>query len=625
MTQDELPLFEQSNSSTSGQNNFANHLDNEIKLAGGEFIPPPEFAGSVGVTMFDSPSSKDNLITVLVSKQNLSALPSQAIVQIGHVKHGDGRVYQGIVVEGPFHEPDGIRSDSSIIVTTAANGVMFMPNYHGRVMIEIIGELSHGQSIPPRYRPLPNSPVFPLDDSAVEAALKVGGNLPLGRIIGMNNIEVKIPSDTKTVLPRHIGILGTTGGGKSTTVSGFVNELQGAGIATILIDTEGEYTQMYKETDDPGMKEALKRINKIPLGVNNVKVLRLVGRETSCDDDSRVTEFSLVFENLAPDLVVEILGLNEAQASRYRKAYEIARKLLARLKIFPSGNSKDEYQQLIDLDELEKSYPKLRIEMMYDIVQACGRKVAKDLKNEDGSPTFKIRTTEFQKNQDVFLKTIEIELKDTSHKESWFRVQGELGKLLRLKIFDHQGSNKLDYNELTKPGTVNILDLGDTDSPQINNLVIAQLLKGTLDKQNQMYKAQREQKVDKISRVMVIIEEAHEFLSRERIKQMPTLEQQVARIARRGRKRWLGLTFVTQLPQHLPDELLSLMNSYVLHKIGDSNVISRLKRSIGGVDESLWKKLPNLAAGQAIVTTPSLSRALLVAINPTPCKLLMIE
>jgi hypothetical protein len=37
----------------------------------------------------------------------------------------------------------------------------------------------------------------------------------------------------------------------------------------------------------------------------------------------------------------------------------------------------------------------------------------------------------------------------------------------------------------------------------------------------------------------VFIEEAHEFLSEQRIKQMPVLFQQVASIGRRGRKRWL--------------------------------------------------------------------------------------
>jgi len=122
---------------------------------------------------------------------------------------------------------------------------------------------------------------------------------------------------------------------------------------------------------------------------------------------------------------------------------------------------------------------------------------------------------------------------------------------------------------------------------------------------------------------MVVIEEAHEFLSRDRIAKMDNLFQQVARIARRGRKRWLGLMFVTQLPQHLPDEVLGLINNFILHKISDDNVISRLKRSIGGIDEGLWTRLPNLAPGQAVVSATTLSRPVLIAIDPTPCKLLM--
>jgi hypothetical protein len=82
---------------------------------------------------------------------------------------------------------------------------------------------------------------------------------------------------------------------------------------------------------------------------------------------------------------------------------------------------------------------------------------------------------------------------------------------------------------------------------------------------------------------MVFIEEGHEFQSRDRIAKMENLFQQVARIARRGRKRWLGLMFVTQLSQHLPDEVLGLINNFILHKVTDANVISRLRRSIGGI------------------------------------------
>ncbi len=62
---------------------------------------------------------------------------------------------------------------------------------------------------------------------------------------------------------------------------------------------------------------------------------------------------------------------------------------------------------------------------------------------------------------------------------------------------------------------------------------------------------------------------------------MPVLFQQVARVARRGCRCWLGMAFVTQLPQHLLDEVLGPINNYILHKIGDAHVISRLKRFAG--------------------------------------------
>jgi uncharacterized protein len=171
---------------------------------------------------------------------------------------------------------------------------------------------------------------------------------------------------------------------------------------------------------------------------------------------------------------------------------------------------------------------------------------------------------------------------------------------------------------------VTIVDLSDMESTIVRNMVIAQILKGIQRQQDNNYQVAREAG-ERPNPTMVFIEEAHEFLSSQRIRSMPVLFEQVARIARRGRKRWLGLVFVTQLPQHLPDEVLGLINNWVLHKIGDSNVVSRLRRSIGGLDDSLWSTLPNLAPGQAVLSFSNLSRPLMVAIDPTPCKLLMVE
>jgi DNA helicase HerA-like ATPase len=177
---------------------------------------------------------------------------------------------------------------------------------------------------------------------------------------------------------------------------------------------------------------------------------------------------------------------------------------------------------------------------------------------------------------------------------------------------------------MLQPGVVNIIDLSDTDSPQVRNLVISEMLRGIQGQQEANYQAAVARGGDPTP-TMVLIEEAHEFLSAGRIKKMETLFEQVARIARRGRKRWLGLGFITQLPQHLPDEVLGLVNNWIFHKIADEGVISRLKKSVGGIDPSLWRTLPALAPGQAVVSFTSMQRALQIAVDPTPCKLLMVD
>ncbi len=204
-------------------------------------------------------------------------------------------------------------------------------------------------------------------------------------------------------------------------------------------------------------------------------------------------------------------------------------------------------------------------------------------------------------------------------------MQGKLGRIERLNLFDNPHAPPLDYAKMLQPGRVSILDLSDSDSTLVNNLIISDLLRGVQKAQEEAY----HQQVTVLGRdptpVVIIIEEAHEFLSAQRIRKMPILHQQVERIAKRGRKRWLGLVFVTQLPQHLPDEVLGLVNNYILHKIGDANVISRLKRSIGSVDDSLWTRLPRLAQGQAVVSLASLARPMLTAMDPAPCRLKMVQ
>ena len=217
------------------------------------------------------------------------------------------------------------------------------------------------------------------------------------------------------------------------------------------------------------------------------------------------------------------------------------------------------------------------------------------------------------------------------HAISWRALLGRLGRLNRLKVFDVEDATAgpLRYKQLLQPGMVNVLDLSDSGFSELNNLVIADLLRGVQEAQDEAFAqyelAKKSGQGVAPPKVLVVIEEAHEFLSEERIEKMRILFEQVARIAKRGRKRWLGLAFVTQLPQHLPRQLFGLVNSFVLHKISDPQVVSILRRTVSGIDEALWTRLSGLAPGQAIVSFPHMARPLLVSIDAAPVELRLIE
>src|SRR5262249_46287947 len=153
--------------------------------------------------------------------------------------------------------------------SVVANGkqIAYVFDYHGRADVEILGEEVGGKLVPPRYRPRPKSPVYVLDEEESAKVLGVGGDMTIGRVVGYQKMEARIPSNEKNVLPRHTAVIGTTGGGKSTTIATIIHRAQAAGIATIVFDVEGEYTEVDQPTDHEAMKEALKERGAKPEGV----------------------------------------------------------------------------------------------------------------------------------------------------------------------------------------------------------------------------------------------------------------------------------------------------------------------------------------------------------------------
>jgi DNA helicase HerA-like ATPase len=620
-------------------------LHEDIQKSGGVAAPDPEMEGAIGATMFDLPGSEDNSVTVLLSQENIQSTPSQALVRIKSRRSGDGRRYLGIVTAGPFAEPDSLRADSHMLVTVASRGGIYLPPYHGRVQVAILGEeLPDGTLTPPRLRPLPNSPVFVLSDEESAAVLRADGDMRLGMVVGHRKVIVNIPSDKKFVLPRHTAILGTTGGGKSTTVARLVQQAQAAGMAMVLLDVEGEYTFLHEPTGDSKMLAGLgdRGLKAAGVPAERMTVYHLVGRETANPRHPRRREFSLQFARLSPYAAMEILDLSDAQQERFLKAYDVTKEVMRDLGIFPAKGDAEQERIALELDEFERGYPRLTLSLLLDVAGAClarAEKPAKEGRKKDGdqddeasrafTPFNAVLTApEGMQALQARLHTMGV----PGNAISWRALLGKLWRLQRLKVFfnERDGVKPIDYKHLLRPGTVSVIDLSDSGASELNNLVIADLLRGVQDAQEEAYQAYEETKARNPdapppTRTLIIIEEAHEFLSSERIDKMRILFEQVARIAKRGRKRWLGLVFVTQLPQHLPRQVFGLVNSYILHKITDPQVVQALRKTVSGIDEGLWDRLPGLAPGQAIVSFPHMTRPLLVSVDPTPAKLRLID
>jgi uncharacterized protein len=581
------------------------------------FEEPPEYVGSVGRTMFDTPGAQDGTVTVLLPREEMAKVPLQSLVRIKSV--GDRRSYLGIVTSGPFAEPDGLRADSNVVVTTAVRGGIFMPRFHGRVQVEILGEEVDEAFVPPRFRPLPNSAVFVLGAEDKMRILRPAGEIRLGVVVGDEEVIVGLPSEKKSVLPRHTAVLGTTGGGKSTTIGRFVSQATNEGFAVVLLDTEGEYVQMHQEARDDAMLAALRRREIDPMGLADVVLCHLVGTETSNPAHPNRQEFGLRFSDLSPYTVAEILDMSDPQQERFLRTVDVGKQVLRDLAIFPRTGVKDDDRQALELNEFEEGYPELTLSRVLDIASAM--LAVADKSDPDALEFF---NTEFKSAKAKAQILQRVRATNPSHPVSWRATLARLWRLHRLGIFDQRNAGPLNLAELLKPGRVTIVDLSGTDSPQINNIAIADLMRKIQRFQDSAYKNWEAGNAD-LNKVLVVIEEAHEFLSADRISKMPILFQQVSRIAKRGRKRWLGLVFVTQLPQHLPREVFGLVNNHILHKINDEGVIRSLRHTVPGIDESLWRRLPSLAPGQAIVSASHMARALLVSIDPSPCQLRMID
>jgi uncharacterized protein len=596
-------------------------IEAELSAAAWEHVPWGPEEGD-GRTLFDTPQSEDGTLLVVFPQERFERWRSQALAHVE--SREDDRTYLAQVVRGPYAAPIGLPAASPALVITQVENALFTPPYHGWAVLSLLGEVRDGGLAVPLFRPRPNSRVRLLTPEETRAALHCDGDLRLGLAVGHPDLAVGLRSTEKHHVPRHTLAVGTTGAGKSTFLGAWVEKLAAAGFCVLILDVEGEYAAINEPADSPKILPALEARGLKPEGVANTFVLVPTNAAASNPAHPAIRRFCIDFANVSPFIATELLQGNEAQTDRFLAAYDAAGELVTRLNLAPD---RDRHREALHTwDDQETGYPDLRLAQVLDVAEAVAalaageETVAERYLHDDG---FKAQP------QPLLEKAAEVK-KRLTHAGSWRKTVSLSAALYRSGLFDRAGApardgrpiSSLDYRKMLEPGRVLLFDLAGLDAPAHRNLAISDVLRGVMEAQDALYE---QAPAGAKPKTVIVIEEAHEFVSAGRVKQMPTLFEQIQRIARRGRKRWLGLVFATQFPQHLPGELFSLCNNRVLLRLGDEPTIARLKNSVGGVPESLWGRLKNLPTGQAICSAQGIDPALIVALDPARCKLRMVD
>ncbi len=469
--------------------------------------------------------------------------------------------YRGHAVRGRFVSIEDRLRDARFLGRVIA-GPFFPDGADGDVLIrvEIEGELAGKRSSDTPDRPAPGSIVGVLGSERVGKLLGCSGDMQFGLLAGWASVPVSLQSRSKEVLPRNVGIFGTVGSGKSNTAQVLIEEAATHGWAVVVIDVEGEYVGMDAPGDSPDLNTRLASFGRQPAGISDFAVTY----PASCASeraDSR--PFTLRLADFDTSVVTELIQATLPERNALMECVEhFTNKSWQRT----ATTEADKLNGILD--------PSPKAVRAYTLHQLYDR--ARDRSS---------------KSTDVF---------------DYLGLSAKLLWLLNSGAFDQGNMASLDPASMCSPGRVTVLDVSVANET-VKNLATADLLRKVF-----AYKILKEN----VPPTMIVIEEAHSFISREKAQTMQATLEMLRSVTRRGRKRWLATAFVSQQPGHLPPEIFELCNTRFVHNLRSMHNLDALMATTGDISGELWARCPLLGTGEAILSSPQLNRPAVASIRP---------
>lgn len=391
-------------------------------------------------------------------------------------------------------------------------------------------------------------------------------SVELGTLV--SSPDTKVSVNLQSIFGRHCAVVGTTGGGKSFTVSALIESLISTGNKAILIDATGEYSGSYAN---------IKNIN--------------VGDGTSLFHYSQLT-IDDIFFLLKPSPRTQTPKLMEAIRSLKISQLNGGKNLGAGTEEIP-----------IEDGIIKKNS---RNKRAYDVFYY--RNISKI---ENGLADFDFKKLSFQISQECVF----------DNGAAWGTVsQNDVANCISLISRVNNLANTPEFNQIfgfQQEKTED--DISDIISQFISNdNTNDKLLR--LNFENVKYDFQvRETLVNALGKyllnisrtgvlkdnpLVVFIDEAHQFLNKSikdeffDTKPLDAFDS----IAKECRKHGLFLCISTQMPRDIPAGTLSQMGTFIVHRLINHNDKEAVANSCSSANRNTLDFLPILGEGEAILT-----------------------
>lgn len=400
-----------------------------------------------------------------------------------------------------------------------------------------------------------------------------------------NSLETNLPLDPNDLFGRHCAIVGTTGAGKSYTISRILEEFLSKNLSkAILIDATGEYNDFYD----------LDNVKTVKFGASDESTFFHYSRLRTMD---LIALFRPSENTQKPKLIEAIKSLKLVKQLKENEQY---RENIYQKENQPKSNYFTKLGQYRTIIESDKSD--------FDLTNITQQIYAECIKHGDRT-NFGASDGSARNYVSSLIGRIEY-LRSQREFKSIFGFNKQLSDN---NEFNKELEDFLDVEQTEK--SLFIISLKDASFEKGLREILTNAIGNYLLEEARQYKFKHKP-------LVLFVDEAHQFLKKTIADDFfQDLELDAFdKIAKECRKHGLFLCISTQTPRDIPVGTLSQMGTFIVHRLINEADRSVIEKACSEGSKSSLAYLPTLQSGEALLVSIEMPMPIIIKIKEPTIK-----